>query len=183
MNLANKITIARIILIPFFIAAVVYSRMDIALALFILAIISDGADGFIARAMKQKTQLGTILDPIADKMLIISAYICLAVVTTVPDHLRLPPYVPIIIISRDTIIVLGSVMVYMIKGDIKVSPSIVGKITTFFQMITVVCILARFEYSNFVWNSAAALTVLSGIDYVLKGSRMLGDNHSIKGVK
>ena len=60
LNLANKITIARIICIPFFIAAIIYSRMDIALILFIVAIISDGADGFIARALKQKTQLGTI---------------------------------------------------------------------------------------------------------------------------
>lgn len=183
MNLANRITIARIILIPFFIAAVVYSRMDIALALFILAVISDGADGFIARSMKQKTQLGTILDPIADKMLLISAYICLSVVNTVPGHLRIPPYVPIIIISRDTIIVLGSVMVYLIKGDIKVSPSVIGKITTFFQMMTIVCILVRFEYSALVWNTAAFLTVASGIDYVLKGSRMLGDNNSIKAAK
>jgi cardiolipin synthase len=183
MNLANKITIARIILIPFFIAAVVYSRLNAALALFILAIISDGADGFIARALKQKTQLGTILDPIADKMLIISAYICLSVVSTVPEHLRLPAYVPIVIISRDTIIVLGSVIVYLMKGDIRVSPSIVGKITTFFQMITIVCILMRFEHSGLVWNAAVVLTVASGIDYVLKGSRMLGDNHSVGGAR
>ena len=183
MNLANKITIARIILIPFFIAAVVYSRLNAALALFILAIISDGADGFIASALKQKTQLGTILDPIADKMLIISAYICLSVVSTVPEHLRLPAYVPIVIISRDTIIVLGSVIVYLMKGDIRVSPSIVGKVTTFFQMITIVCILMRFEHSGLVWNAAVVLTVASGIDYVLKGSRMLGDNHFVGGAR
>ena len=71
MNLANKRSIARIILIPFFVTAVAYARMDVALALFIAAIISDGADGFIARTLKQKTQLGTVLDPIADKMLLI----------------------------------------------------------------------------------------------------------------
>ena len=183
MNLANKISIARIIMIPFFIAAVVYSRLDIALVIFALAIISDGADGLIARALKQKTQLGTILDPIADKTLLISAYICLSVATTVPENLRLPPYVPIIIISRDAIIVLGSVIVYLLKGDIKISPSVVGKATTFFQMMTIVSVLVRFEHSALVWNIATALTVISGADYVFKGSRMLGESHTIAGAR
>jgi cardiolipin synthase len=180
MNLANKISIARIILIPFFITSVVYSRMDLALLFFIIAVVSDGVDGFVARALKQKTQLGTILDPIADKMLLISAYICLSVAANIPQHLRLPPYVPIIIISRDAIIVLGSVIVYLLKGDIKITPSIIGKVTTFFQMITIVCILIRFSYSNLIWNIATVLTILSGIDYVVKGSRMLGDNHVVR---
>jgi cardiolipin synthase (CMP-forming) len=180
MNLANKISIARIILIPFFIAAVVYAKMDLALLFFLIAVVSDGVDGFVARTLKQKTQLGTILDPIADKMLLISAYICLSVVGTIPQHLRLPPYVPIIIISRDVIIVLGSVIVYLLKGDIKVSPSIIGKITTFFQMMTIVCILVRFEHSNLIWNIAVILTILSGIDYIVKGSRMMGDNHVVR---
>ena len=136
MNLANKISIARIILTPFFIAAIVYSRMDIALILFMLAVISDAADGLIARTLKQKTKLGTMLDPMADKLLILSAYICLAMANTIPAHLKLPPYVPIIVISRDAIIVLGSIIVYFITGNLKVSPSALGKITTFFQEIT-----------------------------------------------
>lgn len=181
MNLANKISIARIILIPFFITSVVYSRMDIALVFFGLAVISDGVDGFIARALKQKTQLGTILDPIADKLLLLSAYICFSVAASVPAHLRLPAYVPIIVISRDAIIVLGSIIVYLIKGEIKISPSVVGKITTFFQMITIVAILVRFGYSNILWNLTTILTIVSGIDYVIKGSRMVGDNNVLKG--
>ena len=178
MNLANKITIARIISIPFFIGSIVYSRLDIALLFFILAIISDGADGFIARALKQKTKLGTILDPLADKLLLISAYICLCVSRSIPADLRLPPYVPIIIISRDVMIVLGSIIVYVTKGDINVSPSLVGKITTFFQMITIVSILAQFGHSYIVWNITVALTVISGIDYIMKGSRLLGENNN-----
>lgn len=178
MNLANKISIARIISIPFFITAVVYSRMDIALVFFILAVISDGVDGMIARGLKQKTQLGTILDPVADKLLLLSAYICLAMAKTIPDGLRLPPYVPIVVISRDVIIVLGSVIVYLIKGDLRVSPSIAGKITTFFQMITIVSILLKFDYSYIMWNIAVLLTVVSGVDYVVKGSRILSENHS-----
>src|SRR3989338_2731418 len=101
MNLANKISIARIILIPFFIGSIVYSRMDVALMIFILAVISDGADGFIARTLGQKTKLGTMLDPIADKLLLLSAYVCLSLVNTIPLWLKMPPYIPIIIISRD----------------------------------------------------------------------------------
>ena len=180
MNIPNRISIARIILIPFFISAVVYSRLDIALVIFILATISDGVDGMLARALKQKTRLGTILDPIADKLLLVSAYICLTMSASIPQHLRMPPYVPIIIISRDAIIVLGSMVIYLIRGDIKVSPSIIGKITTFFQMAAIVCILARFEYSYLVWNFAVFMTVASGIYYVMKGYRSLGESNNLK---
>ena len=65
----------------------------------------------------------------------------------------------------------------MIKGDLKITPSIVGKITTFFQMITIVGILMKFEYSYILWNLTVLLTVMSGIDYVVKGSRTLSENH------
>ena len=179
MNLANKISIARIILIPFFIAAITYSRMDIALIFFTLAIISDGVDGFIARTRNQKTELGTIIDPVADKLLLISAFICLSVVKNIPPDLRFPPYVPIIVISRDVMIVLGSVIVHIIKGNMKIAPSVIGKITTFFQMMTIVSILVHFDYSYIVWNLTVLLTVLSGIDYIMKGSRILSENNFI----
>ena len=180
VTLANKISILRIILIPFFITAVAYARMDIALTVFMIAVISDGADGFIARTFNQKTQLGTILDPVADKLLLISAYICLSVAGNIPQHLRMPPYVPILVISRDAIIVIGSIIVYVIKGDIKISPSIPGKVTTFFQMMTIVSILAKFSYSYVIWNVAALLTVISGLDYVMKGSKFLSETNIFK---
>lgn len=176
MNLANKITISRIILTPFFITAIVYSRMEIALAFFVLAIISDGLDGFIARTRNEKTILGTILDPIADKILLISAFICLAMVTNLPANFRMPPYVPIIIISRDAIIALGSIMIHVIKGDVKIEPSFWGKLTTFFQMMTIVSILVKFAYSQIVWDIATVLTIISGADYIFKGSRVLSEN-------
>lgn len=178
MNLANKITISRIILTPVFITAIVYSRMDIALVFFTLAIISDGLDGFIARTYNQKTVLGTILDPVADKILLISAFICLSLVNHLPAGLRLPPYVPIIVISRDAIIVLGSVIIHVVKGEIKIKPSFWGKLTTFFQMMTIVSILIRFRYPALIWNIATALTIISGADYILKGSGILSDSSS-----
>lgn len=177
LNLANKITITRITLTPLFITAIVYGRMNIALAFFAAAIISDGLDGFIARTRNQKTLLGTILDPVADKILLISAFICLTLVSGLPVHLRLPPYIPIIVISRDAIIVLGSIMIYVVKGDVKIEPSILGKVTTFFQMITIVSILIRFKHSVYIWNTAAIFTIMSGIDYMAKGSRVLSENN------
>lgn len=179
LNLANKITIARIICIPFFIAAIIYSKLEIALAIFMIAVISDAADGFIARALKQKTELGTILDPVADKLLLVSAYICLSLASSIPPGLKLPAYVPIIVISRDAMIVLGSIIVYVVNGSLKISPSVAGKITTFFQMITIVSILLQFKYSYVVWNITVLFTMLSGIDYIIKGSRLFGPNNSL----
>jgi len=178
MNLANRITVTRIILTPLFIAAVAYGRMDIALVLFLTAVISDGLDGFVARSMNQKTSIGTILDPVADKILLVSAFICLTLIKSVPENLRLPPYVPIVVISRDAIIVLGSVLIHVLKGGVKIVPSFWGKFTTFFQMMTVVSVLIQFKYSYYVWNIATILTVISGVDYMLKGSHALNENNS-----
>jgi len=172
MNLANRITIARIILTPFFIAAVIYDRFNIALVLFMLAVISDGIDGFIARTRNEKTQLGTIIDPMADKLLLVSAFIVLAIGQNIPSNLRLPAYVPIIVISRDVLIVLGSVVIYLMKGDLKIEPTVSGKLTTFFQMMTIVSVLVHFKYSYLVWNTAVVFTVISGISYLIKGSKM-----------
>ncbi|MDO8525599.1 MAG: CDP-alcohol phosphatidyltransferase family protein [Candidatus Omnitrophota bacterium] len=183
MNLANRITITRIILTPLFIAAVVYGRMNIALILFAAAVISDGLDGFVARSMDQKTFIGTILDPVADKILLISAFICLTLIKSIPEGLRLPPYVPIVVISRDAIIVLGSILIHVVKGGVKIAPSFWGKFTTFFQMMTVVSILVQFKYSFYIWNAATILTIISGIDYMLKGSQTLNDNGSHNGRK
>ena len=176
LNLANKISIGRIILIPFFIAAIVYARTDIAFVLFLLAIVSDALDGYIARTQNQKTRLGTFLDPLADKMLLVSAFICLAISKGVPPELRFPPYVPIIVISRDALIVLGSIIIYVIAGDINIRPTVSGKITTFFQMLTIASVLMQFRYSRIVWNIAVAMTVISAIDYLIVGSRLLNGN-------
>jgi len=179
VNLANRISITRIVLIPFFIAAVVYSKLWLALVIFMIAVISDGADGFIARALKQKTEFGTILDPVADKLLLVSAYIALSIANP-GKYITIPPYVTIVVISRDVIIVMGSVMVYMIKGGLKVSPSIIGKITTFFQMMVIVSVLLQFKHSALLWNAAVIFTLLSGVDYMVKGSRLLSENHFVE---
>jgi cardiolipin synthase len=180
MNLANRITIARVLLIPFFVASLFYYNRESELLRFIPAILfgiataTDAIDGFIARVLKQKTQLGTILDPIADKLLLTSAFICLSIVENLPSFFRIPPWVTIIVISRDIIIVLGFVIIYHInKGSVEVRPTPVGKITTFFQMATVVCVLLQCGYSAVFWSIAVFFTVVSGVHYVVIGSRML----------
>ena len=177
MNLANKITVARILLIPFFVAFIIYFKPVIALAIFLIAVISDGIDGYVARAWKQKTKLGAMLDPIADKLLIISAFVCLIFVKNLPFTVDFPPYVPIVVISREVIIILGLIVIYMMKGDIEIRPSMLGKLTTFFQMSTIVFVLAQLKHSSIVWNIMVACTILSGLEYVFRGSKLLSENH------
>lgn len=186
MNLANKISIIRIVLIPFFIWAIIYYNAErdylrfVALGFFGLAVLSDAVDGYLARVLKQRTTLGTFLDPIADKLLLISAFICLSVLDNLPAPLRLPPWVPIIVVSRDVIIILGAVVIFLMTGAIKISPSWLGKTTTFFQMATIISVLLKYPHSNYIWNLAVTFTVLSGIDYILRGTRLLNENHKRK---
>jgi cardiolipin synthase len=173
MNWANRITILRIILVPVFIIAILYHRLNLAFAIFIVAAVTDGLDGYIARVRKERTQLGRILDPFADKMLIISAFISFSLVTGLPDYLKMPAYVPIIVISRDVFILFGAVVIYLLTQNLEVKPTALGKVTTFFQMLTVISLLLRFVYSSWIWNTAVVLTVLSGLDYLRIGAKQV----------
>ncbi len=181
MNLANKISVFRILLIPFFIACVLYysPQKDYlrfwALGIFTLAVVSDAIDGFIARNHKQKTELGTILDPIADKLLLICAFISLSFIKNLPDGLRIPAWVVLIVISRDIIIILGATVLHLVTGKLKVNPSWLGKATTFFQMVTIITVLSSFKTAEVFWNLAAIFTVLSGIDYIWRGSKLFNE--------
>ncbi|MEI8176325.1 MAG: CDP-alcohol phosphatidyltransferase family protein [Candidatus Omnitrophota bacterium] len=183
MNLANRISILRVLLIPFFVGSIVYYKNEgsfvsyLPFLIFFVAVITDGIDGFIARRFNQKTELGTILDPLADKMLLISAFICLSLSTSIPEHLRLPPWLPILVISRDVIIVLGSVIIHLIKGSVRILPTWLGKSTTFLQMSTILSVLVKFPYSYVIWYLAALCTVFSGMDYIVRGSRLLSENN------
>lgn len=183
MNLANKISIGRILLIPFFIGSIVYYRAENGLAsnlpliIFFIAVLSDGLDGFVARKFNQKTELGTIIDPIADKLLIITGFVCLAFSKTLPENLRIPAWLPIVVISRDIIIVLGTVVIHLIKGSIQIIPTIFGKVTTFFQMLAILAVLIKFPYSFIIWYLAGAFTIISGIDYIIKGSKLLNGSN------
>jgi cardiolipin synthase (CMP-forming) len=179
LNFANKITIFRILAVPFFIASVLYydPQRDIlrfiSLGIFLLAVASDAIDGYIARTQKQETKAGSILDPLADKLLIISAFICLYVVDGFPGGIKFPLWVILVVISRDAIILIGSMLIYIVHGNLEIMPTRWGKATTFFQMLSVVGILLQWQVSFTFWYLTAAFTAISGFGYIRKGVRVL----------
>lgn len=175
MNFANKVSIFRVISIPFFLGVVLYydPQRDIlrfaALGIFLLAVVSDFIDGYIARVKKQKTKFGSIVDPLADKLLLVTSFIALYSKNNLYPGLFFPLWVVLVVISRDMIILLGAVIIYIMKQDLNVVPSNLGKFTTFFQMMTVVSFLLRLNFVTIMWNIAVFFTILSGIDYIRKG--------------
>jgi cardiolipin synthase (CMP-forming) len=183
MGLANKITIIRILLVPFFLAVLFYYSPEndflrfIALWIFFVCALTDAVDGYIARRFYQKTELGRILDPLADKLLILTAFLSLSVLRAIPQASKIPPWLTIIVISRDFIILLGSTIIFVIHKNINIQPSLTGKVTTFFQMATVVASLMQFSYVNLLWYITALFTVLSCLDYIWFGSKVLNDTH------
>ena len=181
MNLANWISVFRIILIPFFVSTIVYYSPEkdylryISLSIFVAAVISDGIDGYIARRHKLKTRLGSFLDPMADKLLLSASFITMAVTQEIPSSIRLPLWIAILVISRDIILALGSLLIHVLTGQLKITPSFLGKLTTVFQMFTIISILLQLPFSFVIWDIAAVFTIASGFDYVYKGSKILSN--------
>ena len=171
MSLADKVSVVRILLIPFFVYfLIVYRRFDldysryIALGIFIIAVLSDFFDGLVARLKKEKSEIGKVIDPLADKMLLITAFVSLYFL-----KFSLLWWVVLIVISRDIIILVGVLILNFLKVDIVISPSMWGKLTTFFQMLTIISILAGFVFSNIVEYLAVFFTIVSGIGYIRRG--------------
>jgi cardiolipin synthase len=177
MNIANKISTFRILSVPFFIAALLFYAPErnylknVALVIFILGVISDGLDGFIARKGKMQSKAGLILDPLGDKLLLMSAFIFLSPMSKM--NLSFPLWVSFIVISRDLIIIMGAVVIYMVKQSIDVYPTKWGKLTTTFQMLSVICILLQWKLATLIWYPAVIFTIISGFDYVKRGFKIL----------
>ena len=146
-----------------------------ALALFITACVTDAVDGFLARRFNLKTALGSVLDPIADKLLLLSGFISLSYLTNLPEAMRIPPWVTITVITRDMLIAIGAGALFLSAGKFKVEPLFVGKLTTVSQMLAV--FLSLVSAPEAVRMAALAgctgLTVLSGVFYVRMAGRML----------
>ena len=187
MNIANKISVFRILSVPFFVAAIIYYTPArdflrfIALVIFLLAVISDAVDGYIARKSKQKTKAGLVLDPFADKLLLMSAFIGLHLINGLPKDIKFPLWVSLIVISRDTIILLGAVIIYFVKQNLEIYPTRWGKLTTIFQMSAVIGVLLQLSLTYILWWAAVFFTVISGIDYIKRGFKTLYalDNHRV----
>lgn len=182
MTLANKVTIGRILLIPVFVVGVLYYRQSGeewqrwgALAVFLTAALSDGLDGWIARRFHQRSQLGAMLDPLADKLLLLAALILLGQ-TGLPHLPALPLWLVATILSRDAILVLGMAVIYFTCGQVAVIPRITGKAATVLQMAMVVLTLADLWAPARTWLAELTLvvTVVSGLQYSRDGLRQLG---------
>ncbi|MFA5145095.1 MAG: CDP-alcohol phosphatidyltransferase family protein [Candidatus Omnitrophota bacterium] len=187
MNFANKISTFRILIVPFFIASLIYYSPQrdylrfVALVIFILAVISDAVDGYVARKSKQMSKAGVVLDPLGDKLLLMSAFICLTVVKEFP--LKFPLWVTFVVISRDAIILLGTIVIYMVKQSIDIYPSRWGKLSTTFQMLSVIFVLMQDRHAYIIWWLAVIFTIISGVYYTKKGFKALYAVDNFRGIR
>jgi cardiolipin synthase len=172
MTVPNLITILRIILVPIFVIYMINNRPLASLIIFIIASITDALDGFIAKVFHQKSNLGAYLDPLADKILLMTAYITLAILKMIPSWLT------VLTISRDVIILLGVLILYLNRYPVKINPSLLSKATTCIQVATILVVLSR-GYLNieflriYAFWLAAIFTVASGLQYIRTGMVIL----------
>ncbi len=191
MTTANKVTISRILLVPFFIMAVIYYVKTgiefhrwFAIACFGLAAISDGVDGFIARHFNQRSELGTVLDPLADKLLLVSGIVLLALHNE-PYLPPIPIWLTVTAISRDVILLVGYAVVHFIAGGMSIKPHITSKAATVLQMAAVLWALFKLNPTAHYWIciGAAVLTGISGLIYIFDGMRLLAKHPSSSAAK
>ena len=186
VTLPNLLTIFRMVLVPIFVTFLFYQRFLLALAAFVLAGITDGLDGLLARRFNQKSQLGTVLDPIADKLMLVTAFVVLSMKSVfpqpVPRHLPIPVWVTVAVISRDVFIVVGAAAINIMTGFRGFRPSWLGKLNTTVQIIAVAIIMlaASFPYGTgyylpTLYVIVFTLTVLSGTHYVFFASKLMNE--------
>lgn len=186
MTTANKITILRILLIPFFVVEVLYYVKTseelhrlLAILSFGLAAMCDGVDGYVARRYNQRSELGAILDPLADKLLLVSGIVLLSF-----DHGPLLETVPLwvtgTILGRDVLILVGMLVIQMVVHHVKVRPRFVGKVATVLQMALVLWVLLQWHDTWFRWLALATAlcTGVSGLFYVWDGMMQLSAHPS-----
>src|SRR5438270_4793573 len=190
MTTANKITLIRILMIPAFVTMAIYYGQSIergtplewqrltAILIFLVASISDGLDGYVARRYNQRSSLGVILDPIADKGLLLSGIITLSISNWSeidPEYGRFPAWFPVLVITRDAVILVGAVVLHLLNGKVLVKPNWTGKVATVCQMCAIgwVMLQLRFLPLLFVVIVAGIFTLISGVVYVMDGVRQL----------
>lgn len=195
LNWANQITIIRILLIAPFVSCMLkindpalsepmHNVMRyISIFIFLAMTASDVLDGFMARRNKQTTKLGSFLDPLADKLLILCACLLLASKRAGINGFHLPPTVVVLIIGKDLFLLIGFVIVYFITFQVRIVPGFIGRIATVLQSSMVAAILLAPEISGFIpgwiwflrtlWWSAAGTAILATLIYIRTGSRYI----------
>src|SRR4051795_11993631 len=191
MTTANKITIVRIAMIPAFVLMAIYYGESIkhgdpqewqrfaAIAIFLIAAVSDGLDGYVARRYNQRSALGVILDPIADKGLLLSGIITLSISNwslADPNYGKFPLWFPVLVITRDAVILVGAAILhYFIGSKMHVKPSWTGKVATVCQMCAIAWVMLQLRFLPlwFVVVVAGIFTLVSGVIYVVQGVRQL----------
>jgi cardiolipin synthase len=184
MGLANWLTTLRILLIPVFVMLLVYRRPTEALLVFCLASLTDLLDGYIARTRGRQTRLGAFLDPLADKLLLTSAFVTLT-------YLRVIPFwIAVVVVSRDLVLTVGVLVIHVSGATVHPAPSMLGKLSTGFQMATVLAAMLSFYYFRpllllpraLAWITAA-LTVASGLQYLVQGLKQLNPPAGVSGAR
>jgi cardiolipin synthase len=196
VTIPNILTVVRMALIPVFVGALYYQRFGWALTVFVVAGVTDGLDGLFARKFNQYSPLGQILDPIADKLLLVTSFITLsmpsimaaeALVQPHPRHLPVPFWVTAAVISRDVFIVVGAATINIVTGFRGFRPSWLGKSNTVVQIGGVVLILvaASFPplrgYLPTVYTTVFSFAVISGVHYVFWTSKLLNEDRRQSG--
>ncbi len=187
VTVPNMLTIFRMVLIPIFVTLLFYQRFILALAVFVVAGVTDGLDGLLARRFDQRSQLGTVLDPIADKLMLVTAFIVLSMRSVfpqpVPSHLPVPFWVTVAVISRDVFIVVGAAAINIMTGFRGFRPSWLGKLNTSVQIIGIAAIMfaASFPYGTgyylpTLYTTVFTLAILSGAHYVFFASKLLNED-------
>jgi cardiolipin synthase (CMP-forming) len=186
MTTANKITILRILLTPFFVVEILYYVQGgdelhrfLGIVAFALAAICDGVDGYIARRYNQRSELGAILDPLADKLLLVSGIVLLSF-DHEPHLATVPLWLTGTIIGRDVLLLIGLLVIQIVAGKVVVRPRISGKAATVLQMGVVLWILLKWDdhLLEYWFIGAGVCTGLSGLLYVWDGVRQLSAHPS-----
>jgi cardiolipin synthase len=172
LNIPNTLTILRVLLVPIFVISLLNRHFGWSLVIFVVAGITDAIDGVIARIAHQKTTLGEYLDPIADKLLLTSAFVALAILKTIPSWLA------VIVLTRDVIISLGFIILFLMDRKPEIRPTTFSKANTVVQVLTIaLALFSRIQVSvsglvsGMIWV-AAGTTILTGLQYIYLGTRM-----------
>lgn len=172
-TLPNFITLVRLAALPFFLLSIAEGRFGIALLIFVAAGISDGVDGYLARRFNMNSALGAYLDPIADKLLLMSSYLFLAV-PSYPASVKVPVWLAVMVISRDILLMLVGLLLILTSTKKRFPPTWLGKVATVTLIVTVLFVLCANVWTwprpvlLIAFGAAATATVLSGFDYVVR---------------